>query len=228
MSRAHGSPLAAVAGTVAPGFEPVREAFAEVVASQHRRPPARRSPPPSTAGWWSTCGRDDRRRRHALAGGHAVRAVLGHQGRGGDRRCCGWPTAASCASTDRVADHWPEFARQRQGRHHGRPAVRARGRAALDRPGGWTPASAATCRGWRRCWRRRRRWSRWAGPATTRSPSAGCPTGSPRRVARSPDRRAGGEALAGAARARPADRPAATTPPRPAGWRGCTAARTTR
>lgn len=35
MSRAHGSPLAAVAGTVAPGFEPVREAFAEAVASQH-------------------------------------------------------------------------------------------------------------------------------------------------------------------------------------------------
>ena len=51
----------ALGGTVAPGFEPVRDAFAEVVAGQPA--PAQRSPPGMTDAGWPTSGRLRRLRR---------------------------------------------------------------------------------------------------------------------------------------------------------------------
>ena len=109
MSSAQGSPWAAVAGTVAPGFEPVRDAFAGVVASQHAETGA------------------------ALAATHDGRLVVdlwgGRAGASGmpwqeDTLCVLFSGTKGLVATallwlvdqrrlrlsDRVCDHWPEFA----------------------------------------------------------------------------------------------------------------------
>jgi len=109
MSSAQGSPRATVAGTVAPGFEPVREAFAGVVASQHADTGA------------ALAATKHGRLVVDLWGGRAGGSGMPWQE---DTLCVLFSGTKGLVATailwlaeqrrmrlnDRVSDHWPEFA----------------------------------------------------------------------------------------------------------------------
>ncbi len=216
-------------GRSRPGFEGVREAFAGAVASQRDetgaafaatldgrargRPVGRRATAAAGRGVTTRCACSSRAPRASVA-----TALL----------AAGRPRRAR-RSTDRVADHLARVRGERQGRDHGRPAVRARGRLAVDRAAAGGGRAGRPDPAGRRSWRPRRRvvavgrpcyhaltygWlCRRAGAA--RSAGRSLPAAGRARRACRP------------ARARPAHRPAAATRRQPAGWRGCGERRTT-
>ena len=225
MSRAPGSPLAAVAGTVAPGFEPVREAFAEAVASQH----------PATGA--------------ALAATHDGRLVVDLWAGATNAAGMPWQEDTLCVLfsgtkgvvasamlwladrrelrlTDRVSDHWIEFGAsgkaditiaQLCAHAAGLPwidqALDAGERGDLPRLAALLAAQGPVVEMGRPCYH-----AITFGWLTTASPGACTVARSPSWWTRCWRRRSGSTCGSGLA----------TTPPRPVGWRGCTAARATR